>query len=237
MPFERFGMKILSLDNHKWGLYILGMKVLIACEESQVVCKAFRLRGHEAYSCDIQDCSGGHPEWHIKDDVFNHLNDGWGLMIFHWPCTFMLLSGVKHFKDAPTNASPGKIYGEARRQKMIEHANCFHRLLNCSIPKIAGENPIMCSEARAIVGRKYDQIIRPNQFGDDSTKGTCLWLKNLPKLKPTNQIIASRYISKSGRSWDKWFFQSSLIQDLDERSKFRSKTFPGIAAAMAAQWG
>ena len=158
-------------------------------------------------------------------------------MIFHWPCTFLLLSGVKHFKTAPKNATPGKIYGEARRLKMIEHAHCFHRLLNCSIPKIAGENPIMCRQAMGIVGRKYNQIISPNQFGDDSTKGTCLWLKNLPELKPTKQIQASRHISKSGRSWDKWFFQSSLIQDLEERSAFRSRTFPGIANAMAEQWG
>lgn len=212
------------------------MKVLIARECSGRVREAFRKRGHDAWSCDIKPCEDGSPN-HIQGDVFKHLNEGWDLMIFHWPCTFLLLSGVRHFKVIPKNSSKGKIYGEARIKMMEQHAKCFHKLLNCEIPKIAGENPIMCGAARDIVGRKHDQIIRPFQFGDNSTKGTCLWLKNLPKLKPTKIVGTTRHTTKSGKSYDSWWFESSLISNLEERSAFRSRTFPGIANAMAEQWG
>lgn len=223
------------------------MKILIACEFSGTVRDAFARLGHDAWSCDLLPSEslnhsynavhGGGSARHIQGDVFNLTLKDWDMLIYHWPCTYMLLSGVKHFKKSPPNATPGKIYGEERRKMMIEHANCFKRLLNCGIKRIAGENPIMCGEAKSIIGENYSQIIRPNQFGDDSTKGTCLWLKNLPKLKPTKIIQASRHISRSGRSWDKWFFTSSCISNLEERSKFRSRTFPGIANAMAEQWG
>lgn len=188
------------------------MKVLVACEESQEVCKAFRKLGHEAYSCDILPCSGGHPEWHIQDDVLKHLNDGWDLMIAHPPCTRLCNSGV--------------MWLERRNlwNKMVESAEFFRAFLNADIPLIAVENPIPHKYALKIIGRKYDQIIQPWMFGHGETKATCLWLKGLKPLKPTN-IVDGR-IQRLHR-----------LPPSKDRAKLRSKTFPGIAKAMAEQWG
>lgn len=228
------------------------MNVLIACEESQEVCKAFRARGHEAYSCDIQECSGGHPEWHIQDDVLRILNgykgggygcpwfttnDGknhdtperWDLIIAHPPCTYLCLSGQKHCNI--------ELYGEkaiARQREREKAVDFFMEFVNADCEKIAIENPV------GIMGRYYKkptQYIQPYMFGHGTTKKTGLWLKNLPPLKPTNIVPIEYHISGTGRKWDKWFWDSSCISDLSERSKFRSKTFPGIAKAMAEQWG
>jgi hypothetical protein len=199
------------------------MRVLIACEESQVVCTAFRNKGHEAYSCDIQDCSGGHPEWHIKDDVLKHLNDGWDMMIAHPPCTYLAMSGARWLKDNPD-----------RYKAMIEAAVFFNALLNAPIDKIAVENPMQHSEARKLI-RKYDQRIKPLWFGETAGKQTYLWFKNLPPLMHTLIMQEEFVYSGTGRKWGKWFWDTSCIP-YEQRAKARSKTFPRIAEAMAAQW-
>ena len=187
------------------------MKILIACEESQTVCIAFRERGHEAYSADTQDCSGGHPEWHIKGDVLQRLNDGWDMMIAHPPCTRLCNSGVCWLEKR-------NLWGDMR-----EGAEFFKLLMDADIPLIAVENPIPHKYALEIIGRKYDQIIQPWQFGHGETKATCLWLKGLPKLQPTNIV--------EGREQ-----RLHRLPPSPERAKQRSKTFPGIAQAMANQW-
>lgn len=190
------------------------MKVLIACEESQTVCKAFRKLGHEAYSCDILPCSGGHPEWHIQGDVLQQLDKGWELMIAHPPCTHLAVSGAKHFWKKEKEQADALVF--------------VKKLMNAPIPKIAVENPVSVISSKI---RKPDQIIQPWQFGHEAQKTTCLWLKNLPKLIPT-QIVPKGdfYISPSGKKLPKWYSDN-------KNAKIRSKTFEGIAEAMATQWG
>ncbi len=190
------------------------MKILIACEESQEVCKAFRELGHDAYSCDTLSCSGGHPEWHIMNDVLNILgknlwnqNKGWDLMIAHPPCTYLAVSGARWFKN--------------RIDKQEKALWFVMQLMNAPIKQICIENPISVISTRI---QKPDQIIQPWMFGHGEIKATCLWLKNLPELKSTN-IVKGREarIHKMPPSKD--------------RSKLRSRTYPGIAKAMAEQWG
>jgi hypothetical protein len=195
------------------------MRVLVACEESQEVCKAFRELGHEAFSCDILPCSGEHPEWHIQDDVLKHLNDGWDLMIAHPPCTHLAVSGARHFY---------------RKQKEQKEALDFVKiLLDAPIDKIALENPVSIISTKI---RKPDQIIQPFMFGHEAKKTTCLWLKGLPKLKPTNIVSEGEfYISPNGAKMPKWYADAWKLSK-EERAKIRSKTFPGIAKAMASQW-
>lgn len=210
------------------------MKILIACEESQAVCKEFRLRGHEAYSCDIQECSGGHAEWHICGDVIEQLHKGWDMMIAFPPCTHLAVSGAAWFEQKKK---------DGRQQQGIDF---FMKMVNAPVNKIAIENPIGIMSK---IYRKPDQVIHPYYFGDDTSKATCLWLKNLPKLyhqkrpdlfndkithvKPyfVEYIHADGKAHKYSRTGDKWY------KSAEERSKERSKTFPGIAKAMAEQWG
>lgn len=199
------------------------MRVLIACEESQTVCKAFRAKGHEAYSCDIIDCSGGHPEWHIKDDVLNHLNDGWDLMIAHPPCTYLCVAGLH--------------YSKKNKDRMLltnRAAEFFLLLFNSNIKKIAIENPVGYMNTYF---RKPDQIIEPYMFGHAERKKTCLWLKGLPVLLPISNLkpkpiktIFRKTGSKAGQPYNYYWRQGKT-------SKQRSKTFEGIAKAMADQWG
>lgn len=181
------------------------MKILVACEFSQVVTKAFRNRGHEAYSCDILPTEGN-LEWHIQDDVLNHLNDGWDMMIAHPPCTYLCSSGARWWKF--------------RQNEQEAALNFVQILLDAPIYRIALENPIGIISTRI---RKPEQIIQPWQFGYGETKATCLWLKNLPLLKPTN-IVEGRYarVHREPPSPDRW--------------KNRSRTYQGIAEAMASQW-
>lgn len=203
------------------------MRVLVACEESQTVTIELRKLGHEAFSCDIKDCTGGHPEWHIKGDVIEQLDKGWDMMVAHPPCTFLSVSGARwlYNKDKTRNED---------RWKKRELALDFVRaLMAAPIPKIAIENPISCISSQI---RKPEQIVRPFMFGDDATKATCLWLKGLPKLEPTNVIKPTTHTTKSGKVYDAWWFKSSLISNLEERAAFRSKTFEGVAKAMARQW-
>lgn len=186
------------------------MNILIACEESQEVCKAFRAKGHEAFSCDVVPCSGGHPEWHYQCDVRNILNFGWDMIIAHPPCTDLCSSGARWFDEKRK---------DGRQQKSIEF---FMAFTEAKCEKIAIENPI---GIMSTYYRKPDQIIQPWQFGHNETKATCLWLKGLPILEPTN-IIEGEHEHKI------WKMPPSK-----DRSRLRSKTFPGIAAAMAEQWG
>jgi len=208
------------------------MRVLIACEESQAVCKEFRALGHEAFSCDIQECSGGHPEWHYKQDVFEVINMGWDMMICFPPCTHLAVSGGRHFAE--------KIK-DGRQQQGI---GFFMKLANANIERIAIENPIGIMSSK---WRKPDQIIQPYYFGDDAGKSTCLWLKNLPLLKhfPQDDMfnkktwVEQTFITTSkGTTYDKWWYDTCMITLKNGlRGKARSKTFPGIANAMAQQWG
>lgn len=198
------------------------MRILIACEESQAVCKEFRKLGFEAYSCDLQDCSGGHPEWHIKGDVTTILNQHWDMIIAHPPCTYLAVCGARW------------AYNNPERQAKQEEALAFFRLfLEADCKYIAVENPIGIASTRI---RKPDQIIEPWQFGDEASKKTCLWLKGLPKLVPDN-IVGKGEIIKydSGRTMPAWYAKAWGLPP-EERSKLRSKTFPGIARAMAEQW-
>jgi len=206
------------------------MKVLIACEESQEVCKAFRKLGHEAFSCDTLDCSGGHPEWHIKDDVLNHLDDGWDLMIAHPPCTFLSNAGIRWFNE--------KNYGnkaKERKRLRIKAFDFVRKLGNANIPRIAIENPVGWLNSH---WRKPEQIIQPFQFGDEESKRTCLWIKGLPNLKHTKKVSPKVYgYFKRGKKKGQPIYGTQYCKFSEDRGKIRSKTFPGIAKAMAEQWG
>ena len=194
------------------------MKVLVACEESQRVCKAFRERGHEAYSCDILPCSGGHTEWHIQDDVLNHLDDGWDLIIAHPPCTYLSNAGARFL-------FPKGILNQDRYKKGLEAKEFFLKLLNANCPKICVENPV---SSKIFEMPKHTQEIQPYQFGHPFKKKTRLWLKGLEPLKATNIVDVSESTKIAGN----WFNKGGK-----DRQKNRSKTFEGIAKAMAEQWG
>ena len=209
------------------------IKILVACEESQAVTKELRKLGHEAFSCDLLPCSGGHPEWHFQEDVFKIINKGWDMMIAHPPCTFLAVSGARwlYNKDGTKNAERWKSQAEA--------LDFVQRLMSANIEKIAIENPISVISSHI---RKPDQIVQPWQFGDKAQKSTCLWLKNLPKLKPTNIVEKGEFIefiSKKGvkKRQAKWYFDALKIAKTPaERRTLRSKTFKGMAEAMALQW-
>lgn len=197
------------------------MKVLVACEESQAVTKAFRDLGHEAYSCDLIACSGPNPEWHIIDDARNVINRGWDLLLAFPPCTHLANSGAKWFAQKRA---------DGRQSAAIQ---LFMDFANARVDRIAIENPV---GVMSTIWRKPNQIIQPYLFGDPFTKTTCLWLKNLPNLLPTNVVNrGERTVFRSGKSHPKWYADAMRLPAF-ERSKVRSKTFPGIAAAMAKQW-
>jgi hypothetical protein len=216
------------------------VRVLVACEESQAVTIELRKLGIEAFSCDIQPCSGGYPEWHYQQDVFEVINLGWDAMIAFPPCTHLAVSGAAHFK---------KKQEDGRQKQGIDF---FLQLANAQINKIAIENPIGIMSS---IYKKPDQIIQPYYFGDEAQKTTCLWLKNLPKLyhndKPNlfdNNITHTgkgdffEWVDgKSGKikKQPQWYADAFMKHGIDakERSRLRSKTFPGIAKAMAEQWG
>jgi hypothetical protein len=209
------------------------MKILLGCEESQEVCKSFRALGYEAYSCDLLPCSGEHPEWHLQMDVFKAIQGGnlllqngeivfidkWDLGIFFPTCTYLTISANKWYKDQPERKS-GTLVGAARRAARVDAIKFFMDIYNCSIPHIAIENPIgvMSSEFR-----KPDQVLQPWMFGHGETKATCLWLRNLPKLIATDIV--------DGREQ-----RLHKLSPSKDRAMIRSKTFPGIARAMANQW-
>lgn len=200
------------------------MKVLVACEESQAVTIELRKLGHEAYSCDIEPCSGGHPEWHLQQDVTLLLKEKWDMIIAHPPCTYMSNAGA--CRMYPTK---GNIDSE-RLKKGLEAKEFFMKFLNSGCGKIAIENP----RPLKIIGLpECDQIIQPYQFGDPFSKLTMLWLKGLPKLKHTNVLSEWKPFIQSGTSRNKG---KHIGEHFATGSKERSKTFPGIAKAMAMQW-
>ena len=217
------------------------MKVLVACEESQTVCKAFRKRGHEAYSCDIQECSGGHNEWHIIQDVIPLLNgncefetvDGtkhkidskWDLIIAHPPCTYLTGAGACNIPKHPERIPLG-----------FEAAEFFLKILSADCDKIVVENPPPMKRFNL---PKYNQLVRPYMFGERNNKPICLWLKGVEELKPTNIVEKDkdivRWVHKATgqkKSCSKWYNTNT-----SRHSKHRSKTFEGVAQAMAEQWG
>lgn len=221
------------------------MRILIACEESQAVCKEFREKGHFAFSCDIMDCSGGHPEWHIKQDVIPLLNgncsfttcDGvehnisgrWDMIIAFPPCTYLTVTGNRWFNV--------ERYGDKAIQRMNERKKAidfFMQFVSADCERISIENPIgvMSTEYR-----KPDQIIHPYMFGDAERKATCLWLKGLHNLKPTKAVEPNIIKYKNGKGTDSPWHMNTMGLPKEERAKMRSKTFPGIAKAMAEQWG
>ena len=186
------------------------MRILIACEESQIVTKAFRKIGHEAYSCDIIDCSGGHPGWHIKCNVLEIVNDKkWNMVIAFPPCTHLSSSGARWWPEKRK---------DGRQQAAIAF---FMWIINIKCKRVAIENPV---GLMSTVYGKPDQIIQPWQFGHGETKATCLWLKGLPLLKATNIV--------NGRK-----ARIHKMPPSKDRSRLRSKTYQGIANAMALQWG
>ena len=204
------------------------MRVLVACEESQTVTKAFRAAGHEAYSCDVLPCSGGRPDWHVQTDVETQLYKGWDLMIAHPPCTYLCNSGVRWLHE-PT---PTLRLDKTRWDNLDSGAEFFRTLLNSGIPKIAVENPIPHKYAVKRIGAKYDQLIQPWMFGHKETKVTCLWLKGLPFLEPTTNLKEeTKALPKKQRH------RIRHASPGPKRSQLRSKTFSGIAEAMAQQWG
>lgn len=234
------------------------MDILVACEESQRVCKAFREKGHKAFSCDIIDTSGEHPEWHIKQDVLpllngfcgfttadgteHRLNKKWDMIIAFPPCTHLAVSGARHFK---------KKREDGRQKEGIEF---FVRFINADCEKIIIENPIgiisgdyikqyfpdLCKEYGLPI--KPTQIIHPWQFGDNYEKSTCLWIKGTHPLKPLVTVMPEleykEWVDKNGKlkRQPKWHYDALLLPPA-ERAKVRSKTFQGIATAMAEQWG
>lgn len=191
----------------------------MACEESQAVTIELRKLGHEAYSCDIEPCSGGHPEWHLQQDVTQLLKMKWDMIIAHPPCTYLSNAGARFLYPE------GKL-NEERLGKGMEAKDFFMLLYNADCPRVAVENPV---PSRIYGLPPYTQIIQPWQFGHPYQKKTCLWLRGLPKLKPTE--IVPEESRQSTRIAGNWFNKGGR-----ERQKNRAKTFPGIAKAMAEQW-
>ena len=220
------------------------MRILVACEESQAVTIEMRKQGHEAYSCDIIECSGGHPEWHIQGNVIplldgncefvtedgkrHTVNGKWDMILAFPPCTYLTVTGNRWFDVVR--------YGYTAQTRWNDRciAICFFlRLAFANCDKIAIENPIGCMSTYF---RKPDQIIHPYMFGDPARKATCLWLKGLPPLIPTNVVEPEIVAYKNGKGTDNPWHMDTMKLPPIERAKARSKTFPGIATAMAEQW-
>jgi len=206
------------------------IRILIACEESQAVTKAFRKLGFEAFSCDLLPCSGNHPEWHFNEDMFEVIKrePKFDLMIAFPPCTDLAVSGARHFERKIADGSQAK------------SIQFFMDVVNADVERIAVENPI------GIMSRLYkkpNQIIQPYWFGDKAQKSTCLWLKNLPNLEATNIVEKGEFYEFTSKKGEKkrmpmWYYKA--LQDAktpEQRRTLRSKTFQGIADAMAEQWG
>ena len=209
-------------------------RVLIACEESQAITKEFRALGIEAYSCDLLPCSGGHPEWHLQGDALKEAYSGkYSLMMAHPPCTYLAVSGAAwlYNKDGSRN--------EERWKNQAEALDFVKALMNAPIDFIAVENPVSVISTQI---RKPDQIIHPWQFGDQASKSTCLWLKNLPKIKPTKIVDKGEFFEwtdKNGvkKKQPQWYYDAlHEAKTPEERRTLRSKTFQGMAKAIADQW-
>lgn len=234
--------------------------ILVACEESQAVTQALRDLGHYAYSCDLLPCSGGHPEWHFMMDVFDVIkspktcslqngklmkaatgwNGEWEMMIAHPPCTYLAVSGAQWYydprdRDLPTSKRGPHPKYPNRLKDRAAAIRFFKKLARVPIARIVIENPVGVMSSRFC---KPSQIVQPFWFGDEARKTTCLWLKNVPPLKPTNKVgEGERVYFKSGKSQPKWYSDAFVhAKSPEERRTMRSKTFPGMAKAMAEQW-
>ena len=210
------------------------MRILVACEESQAITKELRKLGHEAFSCDLLPCSGGHPEWHYQQDVFEVIDKGWDMMIAHPPCTFLAVSGARwmYNKDGSVNQE------RLKNQKLA--LNFVQKLMDAPIEKIAIENPISVISSQI---RKPEQIVHPWMFGDKASKSTCFWLKNLPLLKPTNIVEKGDFKEWVDKKTGKlkrqatWYYEAlQNAKTPAERRTLRSKTFKGMAESIAKQW-
>ena len=205
------------------------MRVLVACEESQEVCKAFRALGHEAYSCDIEPCSGGHPEWHLRCDALELLKMRWDMILAFPPCTYLTRAGAVRLygKDH-------KIKDHERDEKGYAAAEFFKKFLDADCPKISVENPIPLKRYGL---PPYSQVVEPYMFGHPWRKRTCLWLRGLPPLMATDVVVPEGLWvgSTSGRKDGTIYTRYKLASKRD--GKTRAKTFPGLAKAMAEQWG
>lgn len=219
------------------------MNVLIACEESQRTCSEFRRLGYNAFSCDLKSCSGGHPEYHIRGDCFSVLKEnvsfvteigktitlpGWDLLIAHPPCTYLSKAGNRWFNI--------ERYGDSALDRLKERelaAKFFLEFTRVNIPFVAIENPVGYMTSRY---RIPDQIVEPYYFGDPDSKMTCFWLKGLPRLFVEHCVDPDYVVTSSGRKYPLWHYNSRNLNG-EQRREFRSKTFPGLAAAMARQWG
>ena len=211
------------------------MKILVACEESQTITKELRKLGHKAYSCDLVQGSGGHPEWHFQQDVFEVIeSQHFDMAIMHPPCTFLAVSGARwmYNKDGSVNAE--------RKKNQILALDFVQKLMDAPIEKIAIENPISVISSQI---RKPDQIVHPWMFGDKASKSTCLWLKNLPKLMHTDVVEKGKFKEwidgKTGKKKRQamWYYEALLkAKSPQERRTLRSKTFKGMAKSMAEQW-
>lgn len=237
-----------QIDIYQWMSeacpdYKKSMDILVACEESQEIAKRMRAKGHNAFSCDIQNCSGGHPEWHILGDCIPIINgrcnfktedgqshsidDKWDMIIAHPPCTYLTVTGNSWFNIEK--------YGDKARKRhkdREEAAKFFMNFVYADCEKIAIENPIGYMSTHY---RKPDQIVHPYYFGDDARKATCLWLKGLPLLRKTNEVPFT--VVKTGHGTDSPWHAFTWNLPAEERSRARSKTFPGMAEAIAQQWG
>ena len=203
------------------------MRILVACEESQAVTIELRKLGHEAFSCDVAPCSGGHPEWHIQADVLTVLNDGWDMMIAHPPCTRLTNAGRRWLHNPPK----GKTMVEMWRD-FFDGVEFYNALRSANIEKKAIENPVMHDHARELIGAKERQIVQPWHFGDEAFKATGFELYNLPNLQDTNRLTPP----KSGTDEHKRWSKVHRMSPGPERARMRSKTYPGMAKAMAQQW-
>lgn len=232
------------------------LNILVACEESQAVCKAFRTLGHNAFSCDLLKCSGGHPEWHFDHDVTQvldktnlvlengevaHIDGDWDIMIGHPPCTYLAVSGAKWYyhpedKHLPIEERRPHPNFPNRARDREEGVAFFMLLANANVKRIAIENPVGIMSSR---WRKPNQTIQPYMFGDPYSKGTCLWLKNLRNLHASKETDdrGEWIVFGSGKKLPKWYSDGlTKTKTAEERRTMRSKTFPGIARAIAEQW-
>lgn len=208
----------------------MSKRILVACEESQAVTKAFRKIGFDAFSCDLLPCSGENPEWHYQEDMFEVIKreDKFDLMIAFPPCTDLAVSGARHFERKIADGS---------QQKSIQF---FMDVINVDIERIAVENPIGIMSR---IYKKPEQIIQPWMFGDKAQKSTCLWLKNLPKLQATDIVEKGEFYEFTSKKGEKkrmpmWYYKAlQEAKTPEQRRTLRSKTFQGIADAMAKQWG
>lgn len=209
------------------------MRILVGCELSQTITIAFRAKGHEAFSCDLKQSTGGVPEWHLKGNVFDYVSQEWDMGIFSPPCTYLTVTANKWLKDQPKRKS-GALVGKERRLAKADAYEFFMACWNFPIKKMCLENPIGVMSS---LWRKPDQIINPWQFGHKEPKKTCLWLRGLPLLKHTKIVDPEYHITKSGKRLPKWYAYADKSKGQEYRADIRSKTFEGIAKAMAEQWG